>query len=1051
MPGESTLPDWDNPELVSRNREPAHATLIPFADAQSALAGERTASPYFRLLNGTWKFRYAPSPAAAPPDLRRPDLDDRGWDDIQVPGNWQLQGYDRPIYVNVQYPIPVEDYPRVPRDDNPTGSYRTRFTLPEGWAGCQVFLVFDGVDSAGHVWLNGHPVGYSTDSRLPAEFNVTRYLQRGENVLAVRVYRWSSGTWLEDQDFWRLSGIFRDVYLMATPPVHVRDFTVVTELDGAYRHGTVRLSARVRDYTGPLAPGYRLEAALYDGEGQPVGATPSLPVPPAAGGETTLELALAVRSPRKWSAEDPYLYTLLLTLKDPAGQVLEVERAGVGFRRVEIRDGRLWINGVPVRLRGVNRHEHDPDRGHTVTEESMLADIRLMKQHNINAVRTSHYPNVPLWYDLCDRYGLYLIDEANLESHGLWGEPAQDPAWRAAFLERGSRMVERDKNHPSVIIWSLGNESGYGPNHDAMAEWIHQHDPTRPVHYESAFDAPLVDMVSVMYPRLAEPPQPLRSGGKARKNLIELAEDPQERRPLLMCEYAHAMGNSPGNLAEYWEVIEAHERCIGGFVWDWVDQGLRQRTPDGRPWYAYGGDFGEERHDGDFCINGMVWPDRTPHPCLWEYKKVLEPVRVYPLDLSVGLVEVENRYDFSDLSHLALAWTLSADGRLLKRGKLRTPRLRPGQRARLRVPFRMPPLEPGAEYWLGLSFTLAQDAPWAPAGHQVAWAQFRLPFGLPGPALRVEEMPPVAMDEHADRIVLRGADWALTFDRSSGHIAAWEHRGRPILRQGPCANLWRAPTDNDLNTWGEERLALRWREAGLDRLRERLQAVEVKRLSLQAVRIQVRSRLVAPRRKAAFDLAYTYTVLGSGDLFLDTRLTPQGSLPPLPRFGLQMVVPGAFNTLTWFGRGPVEAYPDRKQGAPVGLYRGSVDEQYVPYIFPQENGNKADVRWAALTGRGGVGLLVVGDDLLNVSAHHFTTRDLERARHTYELRRRRDITFNVDHRQSGLGSASCGPGPLPQYLVWPEPMGFRLRLRALSGRRPAAGELARYQWPAGPS
>ena len=860
-----------------------------------------------------------------------------------MPGNWQLQGYDRPIYLNTRYPIDVEAYPRVPHDDNPTGSYRTCFRVPAAWAGRQVFLVFDGVDSAFHVWVNGHEVGYSQDSRLPAEFNITPYLRAGENLLAVRVYRWSDGTWLEDQDYWRLSGIFRDVYLMATPRVHLRDFALVTDLDAGCRDAVLRVAARVRDYAGPLAAGHRVEAMLYDGDRRPIWEAAVVAEVPGGEAEAAVELAAPVSRPRKWSAEDPYLYTLLLTLCDAEGQVLEVERCHVGFRKVEVRDGRLWINGVPVRLRGVNRHEHDPERGHAVTVESMEQDIRLMKQCNINAVRTSHYPNDPRWYDLCDRYGLYLIDEANLETHGLFGEPANDPAWEPAFVDRAARMVERDKNHPSVIIWSLGNESGYGPNHDAMAAWIRAHDPTRPIHYEPAFDAPVVDMVSVMYPRLA-PPFAEDAGGGKRKYLTELAEDPKETRPLLMCEFAHAMGNSPGSLKEYWEVVEAHPRCIGGFVWDWVDQGIRQRTPDGRGWYAYGGDFGEERHDGDFCINGMVWPDRRPHPCLWEYKKVLEPVRVRPLDLAAGLVEIENCYDFSDLSHLALAWALTGDGRALERGTMAVPQLRPGGRAQVRVPFRPPEPEPGVEYRLELSFVLAHDAPWAGAGHEVAWAQFDLPFHAPRPTVAVANLPTLQLEEGNSALVLRGAAWALTFDLQHGRIARWEQGSRPLLKAGPRVNLWRAPTDNDLDTSGEERLALRWREAGLDQLRERLQGVEVTRLSAQAVRIAVRSTLRAPGRRARFDVATTYTVVGSGDVLLETALIPRGELPPLPRVGLQMVVAGRYGILTWYGRGPHEAYPDRKVGARVGLYRGRVDDQYVPYIFPQENGNKADVR-----------------------------------------------------------------------------------------------------------
>lgn len=1039
MPADTGLPDWNNPLVIGRNKEASHVPLVPFPDTATALEGDRGASPWFRLLNGTWKFKFSTNPASAPAELHRPDLDDSDWDDIAVPGNWQLQGYDRPIYLNVRYPFPKEDYPRVPEEDNPTGSYRTRFEIPHDWAGRQVFVVFEGVDSAFHLWVNGQPAGYSQDSRLPAEFDLTPYLHEGENVLAARVYRWSDGSWLEDQDFWRLSGIFRDVYLFAAPRVHIRDFAVRTDLDESCRDAVLRLTASVRNYTAGTVDGYAVQAMLYDPEDralfdEPLRARISL----EGNSEVTLDLERAVADPAKWSAEHPNLYTLVVTLLDSAGHLLEVERCRVGFRKVEIRGGQFLVNGVPIHFKGVNRHEHDPRTGHTVSVESMVQDIRLMKQFNINAVRTCHYPNDPRWYDLCDRYGLYVIDEANVETHGVWEIPANDPAFREAFVDRVARMVERDKNHPCVVIWSLGNESGYGPNHDVMAAWIREHDLSRPIHYESAFDAPVVDMVSVMYPRLL-PAFNAAPDARRRKSLIELAEQEGETRPLLMCEYAHSMGNSPGNLKEYWDAIESHTRCIGGFVWDWVDQGILQRMADGVEWYAYGGDFGEAQHDLDFCINGMIWPDRTPHPCLWEYKKVLEPVRVTAVNLDDGLFEVENRYHFSDLSQLALAWKVVAEGEVLQRGMLAIPSVGPGKRAKLRVPFERLSPAPGLEYRLVLSFALASKTSWAEAGHEVAWAQFKLPFAAPRPRVAVRSLPELQMAASAAQLTLSGGGWTLTFDSASGRIGSWQHGGAPVLRTGPAANLWRAPTDNDLNTWGEERMAMHWREAGLDRLREHLVKFEFRRLGPQAARIEARTQLLAPGGPERFRVEYSYTVLGSGDLLLRTRLLPQGDLPPLPRFGLQMVLPGRFNTFTWYGRGPIETYADRNRGAQVGVYRGTVDEQYVPYIFPQENGNKTDVRWAALTGRDGAGLLLVGEEFLNVTALHFTVRDLERAMHTCDLVRRRDITLSVDDRQCGLGSASCGPGPLPQYLIDPREMSFGVLFRSLGpGDVPAA-------------
>ena len=1041
--------DWETPQVVGRNKESGHVPLVPYADERAALAGDQSVSPFFELLNGDWQFEWSPNPASAPEWFYEEEFDAGAWARVSVPGNWQLQGYGVPIYTNVEYPFPIDDLPRVPHDDNPVGSYRRRFTVPDSWEGREVFLCFEGVDSAFYLWVNGEMVGYSQGSRLPAEFDVTPYIRYGENTLAARVYRWSDASYLEDQDFWRLSGIYRDVYLYAVPGIHVRDLFVRIELDEDYRDAVLRVRAEVRNYTDAGAVDYTVEAKLFDAEGAPVFADPLTrwkkasyhgdwsefrhppiadPVSIAAKTKVTLELQAEVTNPQKWSAEHPNLYTLLITLKEPAGNVVEVQSCKVGFRQVDVRDGQIHVNGVPILIRGVNRHEHDPDTGHTVSVESMIDDIRLMKQFNVNAVRTCHYPDDPRWYDLCDQYGLYVMDEANIETHGVWDRLAKAPEWINAFMERGTRMVERDKNHPCVIAWSLGNESGYGPNLAALAGWIHAYDPTRPihyesiVHYESARHTPVVDVVSVMYPTV--------------DRIVEMAQEPGETRPLLMCEYAHAMGNSAGNLSEYWDAIEAHRRLIGGFIWDWVDQGIRQVTDDGEEWFAYGGDFGDEPNDGNFCINGLVFPDREPQPALWEYKKVLEPVRVEPVDLLAGKVKVVNRYHFSDLSGLAVSWKLAADDQVLQAGEL--PRLATpaGASEAVTIPFTRPVLRPGVEYWLTLSFALARATPWADAGHEVAWAQFKVPFDVPaGPVLRSVDMPALELEESEGDITVRGQDWALVFDKKEGVIVSWRYMGAELCRRGPALNVWRAPTDNDEGQPHSQQLANRWREVGLDRMRQRVKRVTTDQLRPEVVQIKVQSAVRAPDRADGFACEYVYTVYGSGDLVIDTAVLPGEDLPPLPRVGLQMCLPGGYESFSWYGRGPHETYADRKVGAQVGVYSGTVDDQYVPYVMPQENGNKTDVRWAALTNDSGIGLLVVGMPLLNVSVHHFATRDLAQARHTCELKRREDITLNLDHEQSGLGGASCGPGTLPQYLVEPRDVHFGLRLRPFSLER----------------
>jgi beta-galactosidase len=1135
--------DWQNPQMVGRNKEPAHATLLPYANEAMALAGGRESSPYFKLLNGEWKFACAPNPASAPTGFHEPGYDVSAWDSIAVPGNWQLQGYDIPMYTNVQYPFPIDEYPHVPEDDNPTGCYRRTFTVPEAWDGRQVFLTFDGVDSAFHLWVNGEEVGYSQGSRLPAEFNVTNYLQPGENTLALRVYRWSDGSYLEDQDYWRLSGIFRDVYLWSAPAVHVRDFYVTTELDEAYRDAVLKVRAKVRNYGDQDVAGYSVEVKLFDSQGNQRVSKSVTGIAVEANKEVTLELQEAVATPEKWSDEHPYLYMLLISLVDAAGHVVEVERCRVGFRKVEIKDGQVHVNGVPILFKGVNRHEHDPDFGHFVTTQSMIQDIKLMKQFNVNAVRTCHYPDDPLWCELCDQYGLYVMDEANIESHGIWDQPTKDPEWLLAFMERCTRMVERDKNHPCVVVWSLGNESGYGPNHTALADWVHEYDPTRPVHYESATqqrvyrgaeNAPEIDMVSMMYPSVDK--------------TIEVSQTPGETRPYILCEYAHSMGNSTGNLKEYWDAVETYPRFQGGFIWDWVDQGIRQVTEDGEEWFAYGGDFGDEPHDGSFCINGVIAADRKPHPGLWEHKKIVQPVRVEPVDLATGKLRVINKYFFSDLSGLDVSWTLSADGEVLQSGvlpKLDTPA---GESVVVTVPFQEPELKPGTEYWLTLSFALADDALWARRGHEVAWAQFEMGFDVPA-ALpsKMDDMPPLLIEESETEIAVQGEGFGSILNKAVGHITSWRYAGEDLVCQGPALNVWRAPTDNDATSRGDQRAATHWREVGLDQLQERVTSIEVAQAAPQVVRLLVRSiigvregavlpeppsreqqleslkrsldwlldeeklgilcprlgmaydelpgenkgtklkALVAcftdedrlfellrqvhdllvelgervpdvfrdviasgdlgmePQRRppARFECEYAYTIYGSGDVVIDIYVMPGGDLPPLPRIGLQMRLPGQYEAFSWYGRGPHETYADRKLGAKAGVYSGTVDDQYVPYVVPQENGNKTDVRWVALTDEDGVGLLVVGMPLLNVSAHHFTTEDLTQATHTYELEWQEEITLNLDYAQSGLGNGSCGPGVLPQYLLDPGEVRFRLRLRPFAAGEDSPVELSK--------
>jgi beta-galactosidase len=1014
--------DWENPEVVGINREPMHVTSVPYPSLDMARAGVAADSPWVQSLNGEWRFHWAPTPDVAPEAFCMPEVDDSDWDLISVPSNWQMKGYGYPQYVNVQYPFPPDEMPRVPHDSNEVGSYRVAFEVPAAWAGRRITVTFGGVESAFYVWLNGQQVGYSQDSRLPAEFDLTPYLRAGRNVLAARVYRWSDGTYLEDQDHWRLAGIYRDVYLCALPRLHVRDFTAQTPLAADYADGVLDLSVIVEN-TGAEEQKVGLWARLYDPQGSEVLYAPlAESASVAAGSEAALAMSWPMASPLKWTAETPDLYRLVLELIDGTGALIEAQSALIGFRSVEIRDGKLLINGVSVLLLGANRHDHDPLDGKAVSREAMLADITLMKQYNLNAVRTSHYPNDPYWLDLCDRFGLYVIDEANLESHGVWEKPSCDPAWRHAFLERIERMVGRDRNHPSVICWSLGNESGHGPNHAAMADWVHANDPTRFVHYESAGREPYVDVVSTMYPTV--------------ERIIEMATVPDDPRPVMMCEFAHAMGNSCGNLREYIDAIRNTERLIGGFIWDWVDQGIARTDENGRQYYAYGGDFGDVPNDRNFCINGLIGPDRIPHPALLEYKYLIQPAVVEAVDLEAGELQITNRYDFATLANLDIVWTLEEDGVAIQSGRLASLGIGPGESQRVTVDLEQPELLPGAEYWLGLKFVQREATPWAEAGHIIAWEQFRMPWEAAPRALRLDEMSPVTVDETPDRITVTGAAFLVAFDRQAGEMSSFRVRGKELLDRGPRLNLWRATTDNDRGRHRAEPVAETWVRSGLDRLRHLVREVTADRVSERIVRVTIREWVSPPETTFGFTSRQEYTIYGSGDVVIDVSFDPAVRHGVLPRLGLQLrLAPGPERT-TWFGRGPQESYIDRLAGASVGRYSGTVDEQYVPYVMPQEYGNKTDVRWVALTDQDGVGLFAAGHPYLEVSAHHYSTENLTKAQHTNELEWQPEVTLNLDYRQMGLGGASCGPATRPEYWLPVEPTQFQVRLRGLDGSEP---------------
>jgi beta-galactosidase len=1011
---EEPLADWENPAMIGRNKEPAHCTVVPFPDRTAALQGTREASPFVRSLNGTWKFLWSPRPGARPVTFHAEGFDTADWDEIPVPSNWQMHGHGIPIYTNVTYPFP-RNPPKIPHDNNPVGSYLRSFELPDSWQGRPVFLHFAGVKSAFYVWINGRQVGYSQGSMTPAEFDVTSFVKPGNNRIAVEVYRWSDGSYLEDQDFWRLSGIYRDVFLFSTPPVHLHDFFVRCDLDEQYRDALLRVTATIRNYGKKDSAPRELCVTLLDDEGMPAagGMMMSIKHPSiVAGAEFRPEMTGRIVAPRLWTAETPNLYTVLFELKDDAGQVLEARSCRFGFREVEIRDRQLFINGVSVKLKGVNRHEHDPDRGRAVTEESMIRDIELMKRHNINTVRTCHYPDNTRWYELCDEYGLFLIDEANIESHGMgYGKESlgHDAAWEKAHVDRMVSMVLRDRNHPSIIIWSMGNEAGPGRNFEATRKAALALDATRPIHYERMNS--VADIDSAMY---------------AHVDWVAARGRSDSPKPFILCEYAHAMGNSVGNLAEYWEAIEKYEPLIGGCIWDWVDQGLRKKDAEGREFWAYGGDYGDKPNSGNFCMNGLVFSDRTLPPKMEEVRKIYSYVAVEPVDAAAGKVRIRNKYFFTNLKEFDLVWTLSRDGRAIESGSLAPVDLAPGRSRETVVPFTKPVIQPGSEYRLDLSFTLRRDTAWAAKGHEVAWEQIDLPFPpQPAPTMDLDTMPTLKMAEGGDVLTLSGDRFTLRFSRKTGMIESLEYSGRELLADaggGPVLNVFRAPTDNDKG------LARAWRRAGLDDLKRAVTGCDVTRISDGVVRI-VATVANTGSGSTRFDHKCVWTVLGNGCIVLNSSIRPVDCPSVLPRLGVLLNLRAGLEDFHWYGRGPRENYVDRKAGSPFGVYRSTVTDQCVPYARPQETGNREDVRWAALTDATGAGALIAAGGPMSVSALHFTPRDLDAADHINELRPRPETILTIDRAQCGLGNGSCGPGALARYQLPAEPVELSFSIR----------------------
>jgi len=1013
---------WEDEKVFNINKEEPHTTFIPFPDRQTALQADWSKSPYYKCLNGNWKYNYVEKPADRPLEFMKPEFDVSKWKEIKVPYTTERQGYGYPIYVNTSYDfmglMGKMTPPEIPHSFNPVSSYRTNFTIPENWNNRQTNIVFGGVRSNIYVWVNGQFVGYSEDAKLPAEFNITKYLKNGENVLACQVYRWSDGAYLECQDMWRVSGFERDVYLTSAPGIQIRDFWARPELDDQYTDATFKLDVELSNLTGKSTGKHSVTVELMDGKTKIAQSTKE--VDASNNKKIPVYLETAVKNPKKWTAETPDLYTMLITLKDAKGQVIEVTTHKIGFRKVEIKGGQLLVNGRAIYIKGTNRHEHDMISGHYIPKEVMLQDIRMFKEFNINTVRTSHYPNDPYWYELCDQYGIYVIDEANIESHGMgYGAEslAKDTAWGPMHMERTVRMVERDKNHASVIIWSLGNEAGDGINFEKTSAWIHSRDKSRPVHYERAGEQAHTDIICPMYPGI--------------DYLSRWAKKTNDR-PLIMCEYVHAMGNSVGGVKDYWDVIYSNPQLQGGSVWDWVDQGFLEKDKNGVDYFTYGGDYGPKNvpSDGSFNCDGLVRPDRMPQPQLWEIKKVYQYFNVKPVDIKSGKVEIVNLYDFTNLNKYDVKWYLTNGITNLAQGDLSPLDIKPRTSKNITLNIPAFKVNPGEEYFINFKVTTKTPTDLLPKGFEVAWEQIQIPLE---PAARkafdLTKMAELKTTENGDLINIGNPEFKLAFNKATGLIDSYSFKGKTLIQRGPKSNFFRPPTENDY------RDDLRnWKKAGLDKLTDKVEKVSWKALDSKSVQVDCEISKLNPAGEKVIATNYTYTVFSNGEIHINAHFLPDSKVKVMAKAGLQMQIPLDFENVTYFGLGPIETYPDRRACGKVALYESKVKDMYFYFVVPGESGNRSDVRYATLTDKNGTGLYIEGTKPFNFSTYQYEDEVIVKARHINELQKANFFTVNMDDAQNGLGTATCGPGVLDKYKVHGEPVDYTIILKPIADK-----------------
>lgn len=1013
-------PDWENERVFRVNKERPRATGFAAPSAEAALSGAD--NPWVKSLNGKWKFKWSPDPSRRPATFFRPAFDASSWDEIAVPGNWQTQGYGTPLYTNIVYPFKV-DPPRVmgtppkayTNSDarNPVGSHLRNFVVPADWKDRPLFLQFEGVDSAFYLWVNGEKVGYSQDSRTPAVFDISKHVKEGENKLAVEVYRYSDGSYLEDQDMFRLSGIFRDVNLYATGKTHVRDVALQPTLDKRYEDGALTTEVELVNYADSTWE-VDLHVELRDAEDNKVGESVKKNIQVGRNPTLVRTPPIEVKQPKKWTAETPNLYRVVTTLIGKQGETIEAGSYRIGFRTVEIEDGQLKVNGVPIYVKGVNRHEHDPETGHYVSRESMLEDVKLMKQLNVNAVRTCHYPDHPYWYQLCDEFGLYVIDEANIESHGMGYGPeslAKQPSWGPAHLDRTMNMYGRDKNHPSIIIWSLGNEAGNGANFETTYAWLKRADPSRPVQYEQAYEGRDTnsDIVCPMYALMRE--------------MQEYASKPQSR-PLIQCEYAHAMGNSVGNFQDYWTLIESEPVLQGGCIWDWVDQALWKDAPDNergiKRYLAYGGDFGDVPNSGNFCCNGLVSADRTPNPHAWEVKKVHQDIKVEPIDLSAGKVRVTNKHSFANTDRYLARWVLRVDGREHGSGEIGKLDIAAGKSKAVSID--LPQVGDG-EALLTVSFHLPEDTSWAQAGHTVAWDQMRLQEAKWERRRTKIAYPKVQQSE--DAIVISTKEAEIRIAKQTGSITSYRIDGREMLKTPLAPNFRKVPNDNQRAEDIYKKDFAGWMDAADEMELEQIEVTDHQ----GAIVVDALYNLPSMSNGS---LRLSYDVWGDGSVEARLHMKPrqQEEMPLLPRFGVQLAVPQDLDQVKWYGRGPHETYWDRKTGGEIGIHEKSADEMPYDYARSQDNGNRSDTRWFTLTGDSGKGLKfeAVGEPM-SFSVLPYTLRDLFQAAHPFELPRRDFNTVFIDYKLHGVGGDNSWGARTHRKYTLPGNESYELKFR----------------------